>query len=209
MPSVHDSARAPGRAYDRAYFDKWYRAPAHRVRSPAELARLVRFVLATADYVLGAPVRTVLDVGCGEGNWLPVLRRLRPSIAYQGVDASEYAARRYGRRRNILLGDLASLDALPLADGYDLVIASGVLNYVPPRALRAALPKLVGRAEGMLYLELFTAADDVVGDTSFASRRPAAWFRRALRDAGLVGCGLHCYLPRALRGQLTELERSL
>ena len=195
--------------YDRAYFDKWYRAPAHRVRSPAELARLVRFVLFTADYVLGREIRTVLDVGCGEGNWLPVLRRLRPRVAYQGVDPSEYAVRRYGRRRNILLGDLAALDALPLDDRYDLVVASGVLNYVTPAELRVALPKLVARAGGMLYLELFTAADDVVGDTAFAARRSAAWFRRTLRGAGLVGCGLHCYLPHALHGQLTELERSL
>ncbi len=195
--------------YDRAYFDKWYRAPAHRVRSPAELTRLVRFVVATADYVLGRPIRTVLDVGAGEGNWLPVLRRLRPSVVYQGVDPSAYAVRRFGRRRNILLGDLGSLDALPLARGYDLVIASGVLNYLGPDALRDALPPLVSRAQGMLYLELFTAADDVIGDTAFASRRSAEWFRRTLRAAGLVGCGLHCYLPRELRGQLTELERSL
>jgi SAM-dependent methyltransferase len=208
VPTVHDRGRAPGRAYDRAYFDKWYRAPGSRVRSPAELTRVVTFVLAAADHVLGRRVRTVLDVGAGEGNWLPVLRRLRPGIAYQGVDPSPYAVRRFGRRRNLLLGDLASLDALPLADGYDLVVASGVLNYVTPAELRATLPRLVARAGGMLYLELFTAADDVVGDTAFAARRSAAWFRRTLRAAGLVGCGLHCYLPRALRGQLTELERS-
>jgi SAM-dependent methyltransferase len=197
------------RPYDRAYFDKWYRAPAHRVRSPAELARIVRFVLATADHVLGRPARTVLDVGAGEGNWLPVLRALRPSLAYQGVDPSAYAVRRFGRRRNILLGDVASLDALPLAEGYDLVIASGVLNYLSADALRAGLPRLVRRARGMLYLELFTDADRLTGDTDFAQRRPAAWYRRVLRGAGLVGCGLHCYVPRELVGQLTELERSL
>jgi SAM-dependent methyltransferase len=179
------------------------------VRSPAELARLVRFVLATADYVLGAPVRTVLDVGAGEGHWLPALRRLRPSVAYQGVDPSEYAVRRFGRRRNLLLGDLASLDALPLADGYDLVIASGVLNYLPPDALRAGLPRLVRRSRGMLYLELFAAGDDIMGDTRAADLRPAAWYRGVLRRAGLVGCGLHCYLPRALEWRLTALERSL
>ena len=43
--------RARSGVYDRAYFDKWYRDPRHRVRSPAELTRLVTFVLATADYV--------------------------------------------------------------------------------------------------------------------------------------------------------------
>lgn len=197
------------KSYDRSYFDKWYRHPSHRVRTPAELTRLVTFVLATADYVLGRRVRTVLDVGAGEGNWLPVLRRLRPNVAYTGVDPSEYAVRRFGRRRNLLLGDLASLDALPLADAYDLVIANGVLNYLSPDALRAGLPTLAARAGGMLYLELFTGADDIKGDTAFPGFRPADWYRRTLRAAGLVGCGLHCYLPRDEAWRLAELERAL
>jgi len=195
--------------YDRAYFDKWYRAPATQARAPAEWRRLITFVLSTAEYVLGRPVRSVLDVGAGEGNWLPVLRTLRPRIAYQGVDPSEYAVRRFGRRRNILLGDVASLDALPLADGYDLVIASGMLNYLTPDVLRAGLRQMVQRADGMLYLELFTGADDISGDTRFPQSHTAAWFRRELRRASLVGCGMHCYLPRRLLWRLAELERSL
>ena len=60
----------------------------------------------------------------------------------------------------------------------------------------------------MLYLEIFTAADDVKGDTVFRDPRPAAWYRRALRSAGLVGCGLHCYLPRDEAWRLAELERA-
>ena len=67
--------------YDRAYFDKWYRSPRHRVKSPGELRRQAAFVLAAAEYILGRPVRTVLDVGSGEGQWNPALRRLRPSLA--------------------------------------------------------------------------------------------------------------------------------
>jgi SAM-dependent methyltransferase len=151
----------------------------------------------------------VLDVGAGEGNWLPVLRRLRPGIVYQGVDPSEYAVRRFGRRRNILLGDLGSVDALPLAERYDLVIANGMLNYVSPDELRAGLPKLAARAGGMLYLELFTADDEVKGDTRFAGVQSAAWYRRAFRAAGLTGCGLHCYLPRDEAWRLAELERAM
>ena len=199
----------PPRRYDRAYFDKWYRAPGTRVRSRAELTRLVTFVVATAEYVLGRPVRSVLDVGAGEGNWLPVLRTLRPRIAYQGVDPSEYAVGRFGRRRNLLLGDVVSLDALPLADGYDLVVANGMLNYLAPDVLRAGLRQLVQRADGLLYLELFTGADDVGGDTHFATSYDAAWYRRVLRGAGLVGCGMHCYLRKELVSRLAELERAL
>ncbi|MBC8089553.1 MAG: hypothetical protein H7Z40_19995, partial [Phycisphaerae bacterium] len=59
------SDEAPGAAYGKSYFDKWYRNPRHRVKSPSELARQVAFVLHTAEWVLARPVRTVLDVGCG------------------------------------------------------------------------------------------------------------------------------------------------
>lgn len=194
--------------YDEQYFDKWYRSTNSRVRSPAELRRLVTFVVATADYVLGRPIRTVLDVGAGEGNWLAELRRIRPSVSYQGVDPSEYAVARYGARRHLLLGDVASLDALPLADSYDLVVASGVLNYLGAAELRAGLVAMAGRAHGMLYLEMFTRSDDVTGDTAFA-RRPASWYRESLRRAGLTGLGMHCYVPNDLAWRLAELERSL
>src|SRR5437868_14914259 len=197
------------RAYDKAYFDKWYRAAATRVRSAAEVERMVRFVLATTDYVLGRPARSVLDVGAGEGNWQPVLKRLRPTLHYQGLDPSAYAVRRFGRARNLLLGDLSSLDTLPLRDGYDLVVANGVLNYLDPDELRAGLPRLVHRAAGMLYPEIFTDTDDVTGDTHFDHLHPAAWYRRLLRRAGLIGLGMHCYLPRHLESRLAALERSL
>jgi SAM-dependent methyltransferase len=196
------------KAYDRAYFDKWYRSPAHRVRTAAELRRNAAFVLGAAEYLLGRPVRTVLDVGAGEGAWRAPLRALRPGLAYQGVDPSTYAVGRFGRRRDLILGDLASLDALPLRDGYDLVLATDVLNYLTPDELRDGLPRLAARADGMLYLELLTVHDQLEGDTTFPAALTAPWLRRAVRRAGLVGCGLHCYLPRALAHRLTEMERA-
>jgi SAM-dependent methyltransferase len=196
------------KAYDRAYFDKWYRSPAHRVRTTAELNRTAAFVVAVAEYLLGRPVRTVLDVGAGEGAWRAALRRARPGIVYQGVDPSEYAVRRFGARRDLLLGDLAGLDDLPLRDGYDLVLATDVLNYLTPDELTDGLPRLAARADGMLYLELLTRNDELEGDTTFPQQHDAAWLRRVVRRAGLVACGLHCFLPRALADRLTEMERA-
>ena len=196
------------KAYDRAYFDKWYRSAAHRVRTTAELNRTAAFVVAAAEYVLGRPVRTVLDVGAGEGAWRAALRRARPGVVYQGVDPSEYAVRRYGRRRDLILGDVASLDALPLRDGNDLVLATDVLNYLTAQELVDGLPRIAARADGLLYLELLTVKDELEGDTTFPQTHDAAWLRRTVRRAGLVGCGLHCYLPRALAGRLTEMERA-
>jgi len=71
------------------------------VKSPKVLERKVRLALALAEFYLGRPVETVLDVGCGEGAWLAPLRALRPKIDYLGVDSSEHAIARYGRARNL------------------------------------------------------------------------------------------------------------
>src|SRR6187200_1861227 len=94
--------RAPmNKRYDQAYFDRWYRDRRYRVKSPQVLHRKVALALSVAEYYLGRQVRTVLDVGCGEGAWFAPLHAMRPNIKYTGVDQSEYAVLRYGRSRNI------------------------------------------------------------------------------------------------------------
>ena len=125
--------------FDRAYFDRWYRNPRRRVLDRAEIARRAALVVAIAEYVMEQRVRSVLDVGCGEGNWRAPLRVLRPRVSYVGVDASDYVVRRFGRRRNILLGSAERLDTLPLRGPFDVVLASGVLNFLSERALRRSL----------------------------------------------------------------------
>jgi hypothetical protein len=42
------------------------------------------------------PIRSVLDVGAGKGYWRDWLEATRPQVSYHGIDASEYACRRYG-----------------------------------------------------------------------------------------------------------------
>src|SRR5262245_59231258 len=111
-----------GAYYDKAYFDKWYRHPSHRVKSATDIARQLRFIVSATEYLLERPVRRVLDVGSGEGNWLPPLRRLRPNVHYYGVDASEYAVSKWGKRRNIRLGTFGTLGALGLPADFDLVL---------------------------------------------------------------------------------------
>jgi SAM-dependent methyltransferase len=195
------------KAYDQAYFDKWYRHPRHRVKSPAELARQAAFVLATAEFVLGRPVRTVLDVGCGEGQWRAVLRRQRPRLQYDGVDPSEYAVARFGRRRGLHLGGIEELAALPLRDAYDLVVCCGMLNYLDAPALRRGLVQVAARTGGMAYLELFTSEDAFEGDTEWPAPRPARWYRQAMQQAGLWSVGMQCYVATASRDRVSALER--
>jgi SAM-dependent methyltransferase len=194
--------------YDRAYFDKWYRHPEHRVKSPQYLARQAAFVLSAAEYLLERRVTSVLDVGAGEGQWRGVLRRLRPGIRYYGVDPSEYAVRRFGRRRNIHLGSLGTLHKLHLPTSFDLILCCGVVNYVPDRELPAGLRMLRTLARGPIYLEIFAREDDAEGDFRRREAKPAAWYRRVIRNADLVACGLHFYVPRELASLTSALERA-
>ena len=194
--------------YDRAYFDKWYRHPRHRVKSPLDIARQIRFVVSAAEYMLERPVRQVLDVGAGEGNWLAPLRKVRPGVKYFGVDASEYAVRRWGTRRNIRLGTFGALGTLGLPDGFDLVLCCGVLMYVGPDELRVGLREISRLSEGVCYFEIFTSADSASGDFNQRAARSPAWWRREIQAAGFVNCGMHLWLPRRLAGLAAAMERA-
>ena len=186
-----------GKRYDRAYFDRWYRDPATRVAESGALSRRARLALSAAEFLLERPVRTVLDVGCGEGAWRRALRQLRPRLRYTGVDASAYAVRRYGARRNIVRGSVGTLDALALGGPFDLVVCSDVLHYVGAAELARGLPALAALVgDGVAYVELFTSADAVEGDLRGFHRRPPAFSRRALERAGLEARGLNVYVRR-------------
>lgn len=196
------------REYDQRYFDKWYRNPRYRVKTPQELTRQVAFVVSAAEHILGRAIHTVLDVGCGEGNWLAPLRRLRPGIQYTGVDSSEYVVSRYGASRNIRLGTIDSLDRMRLRKEYDLILCVGMLNYLDPAQLRTGLAHLYELASGVVYLELFTSADrGVFGDTRGTRLRSPSWYRARIREARFLSCGMHCYIPDGLREQTAAMER--
>jgi SAM-dependent methyltransferase len=196
------------RQYDRRYFDKWYRNPRFRVKTAQELQRQATFVVSAAEHMLGRTVRTVLDVGCGEANWLAPLRRLRPNVQYTGVDASEYAVERFGKARNIRLGSIDSLDRMRLRKDYDLILCVGMLNYLTPPQLIAGLSHLYDRAGGLVYLELFTSADTgVFGDTMGTRLKSPAWYHARIREAKFIACGMHCYVPAWLRGHTCAMER--
>lgn len=194
--------------YDRRYFDKWYRHPRHRVKTSRDMARQLGFIVSVTEYLLERPVRTVLDVGCGEGNWSTVLRRLRPRAKYTGVDGSAYAIRRYGARRNLRHGTLGTIGSLGLDGPFDLILCLGVLNYVTDDELRTGLRQLHGLAGGVAYLEIFTRSDEASGDFKRSAAHWPAWYRGVIRRAGFVSLGLHCYLPRALAHHAAALEKS-
>ena len=192
--------------YDRAYFDKWYRSERHRVGSRAELARKVALAVHLAEYYLARPIRTVLDVGCGEAPWRTVLKRLRPSIEYRGLDSSEYVVQRYGRARNIGLATFGQLGELRFDTRFDLIVCADMLHYVPTRELRRGLAGFADLLEGVAFIEVFTAKDRVGGDTRGYLPRSPTWYRAAFADAGLLPCGSHAYLSPRLTRSVAALE---
>ncbi len=163
-------------------------------------------VLALAEYFLERPVRTVLDVGAGEGAWGMEVKKLRRGARYVGVDPSEYAVARYGKRRNIRLGTFGDLGALRLRGRFDVVVCSGMLNYLSEYELTRGLRHVHALLRGVAYLEIFTDRDEVEGDTTGWRRRPRGFYDRLLRRTGFVQCGPHCWLPRDFDGVVTELE---
>ncbi len=200
-------ATGDGARYDEAYFDKWYRNPRTRVKGAAELRRQVAFVLHTAEWTLGRPVRTVLDVGCGMGNWQPVLTKLRPGLSYDGVDPSAYAVSKFGKRRGLQQGSIEDLPRLPLRPQYDLVVCCGMLNYLSTEQLRKGLAGVQARTGGVAYLELFADGDAFEGDTGWPAPQSLRWYRREITRAGFLSIGMQCYVPRRSEHHVSLLER--
>jgi len=195
---------APGKRYDQGYFDRWYRRGG--IGGARRLARKVALAVATAEYHLERPLRTVLDIGAGEGAWRAPLLKLRPDAQYLGFDGSEYAVERYGRSRNLhhaRFGDFALLR--PCAP-VDLLVCSDVLHYLPARELDKGLPGLAELCGGVAFLETFAREDHAEGDEHEFHRRPAAFYRKRFQALGFIQLGSHCWLSPALRDITTALE---
>lgn len=192
------------KTYDREYFDHWYRRVG--INRGAALARKVAMAVATAEYHLARPLRSVLDVGCGEGVWRAPLLALRPRAVYVGLDSSEYVVRRFGRRRNLYPARFADLEHIRFDRGFDLVVCADVLHYLGDAEIRRGLPGLAELCHGVAYLETWCAEDEVSGDMEGFRRRPAAWYRRQFARAGFVPCGSHLWLGPALAGDAGALE---
>jgi SAM-dependent methyltransferase len=192
------------KTYDRDYFDRWYRRGG--IGDAARLARKVALAVATAEYHLERPLRSVLDIGCGEGAWRAPLRKLRPKVDYIGFDGSQYAVSRYGRSRNLHLARFGDFEYLRPCARVDLLVCSDVLHYLPTRELDRGLPALADLCGGVAFIEAFAREDQAVGDEHEFMARPARFYRERLRGIGLQPLGSHCWLSPGLVGRATALE---
>lgn len=190
--------------YDREYFDHWYRSG--NIGGAQRLARKVALAVATAEYYLERPIRSVLDIGCGEGAWRAPLLKLRPKLHYLGFDSSHYAIERHGARRNLHLAAFADFQHLRPCPPADLVICADVLHYLPAREIDRGLDGLAELCGGLAFLETYTRQDETVGDDEGFYRRPARFYRKRFQAAGLQSLGSHCWLSPALAPDATALE---
>lgn len=198
------SAARMSKRYDRAYFDRWYRE--NGVGGRARLARKVALAVATAEYHLERPLRTVLDIGCGEGAWRAPLRKLRPRVRYLGFDSSDYAIARFGARRNLHLARFSDFAVLRPCPSVDLLVCADVLHYLPLRKLDRGLPGLAALCGGVAFLECFVREDETEGDGEGFVQRPAVFYRRRFEALGFRQIGSHCWLSPALAEGVTALE---
>ncbi|MAL03035.1 MAG: methyltransferase [Arenimonas sp.] len=192
------------KVYDRDYFDNWYRR--RDLGGPAALARKVALAVATTEYHLGRPIRSVLDVGCGEGAWRSPLLKLRPGLNYMGLDSSDYAIDRYGASRNLHWMPFGDLAAVGFSRPVDLLVCSDVMHYLSDEELQRGLKEFARLCHGVAFLEVFAEGDDIIGDLRELHRRPATWYRRAFGKAGFTAIGSHLYLSEALAERATALE---
>ena len=176
------------------------------MHSAESVERKVRLAVSAAEFMLGREIRAVLDVGAGEGAWQPILRRMRRDARYVGVEPSDYAVARYGTKRNLRRGTFDGLDAARVGKGFDLIVCADVINYLTTAELDRGLAQIASRLRGLAYLEIYTAKDELVGDLHGIDLRSPAYYERALRAAGLIRCGMHCYVGANLAHNVVAME---
>jgi tRNA (cmo5U34)-methyltransferase len=96
-------------------------------------AALCMELVAAAAAASATPIRSVLDVGCGAGNYSLKLRERAPGAAFTLVDLSrpmlDRAAERLGpSAASLLQGDIRDLD-FPEAS-FDAILAAAVLHHL-------------------------------------------------------------------------------
>ena len=190
-------------AFDKDFFDRFYRRRDTRASGPEEFRRVSRFVLAYLEY-LEIEVSEVLDLGCGLGRWRTALGDYDPRIRYTGVDISPYTCEKYGWQR-------ASVDEFRSDQKYDLVICQDVLPYLSRARIERAIANVADHCRGAAYLQMVTLEDwkhDVCDPrrTDGAQHRYGAGWYRQLLGRHFRNCGGGVFVPGTGDAVLWELE---
>jgi ubiquinone/menaquinone biosynthesis C-methylase UbiE len=149
------------------------------------------------------PGQRVLEIGCGTGNLLLLVKRLRPGVEVVGLDPDAKAlarARRKARREALAVElDEGFADALPYPDAaFDRVLSAFMFHHLEAEDRVEALAEVarVLRPGGSLHLLDFGGAQGGGHDglvTRLSRRNPRLHDNlgdrvpRLMREAGLAG----------------------
>ena len=189
--------------FDEAYYQRYYFDKKTSVIDPEHAERLGAFVCSYLQY-LRVPVHRVLDMGCGIGLWRDVVARHFPHASYHGVEFSPYLCERFGWQQGSVVDYAAS-------EPFDWVICQGVLPYLNPADLKAALHNLGRLSKGALYVEAVAREDyeqDIIDEDltdNRVFRHRAELYRRGLRE-GFVELGGGVWLSRQAEVPMFALE---
>jgi len=196
---------ASATTFDEAYYQRFYFDKKTSVVDPQHMERLGTFVCSYLKY-LRVPVNRVLDVGCGIGLWRDIMAQHFPTASYQGVEFSPYLCERFGWQQGSVVDYAAS-------EPFDFVICQGVLPYLSPPDLKAALHNLGRLSRGALYIEAVSREDyerdiideDITDNRVFRHR--ADLYRRGLQE-GAIELGGGVWLSRKAEVPLFALEQA-
>ena len=129
-----------------------------------------------------------------------------PAASYQGVEFSPYLCERFGWQQGSVVDYAAS-------EPFDFVICQGVLPYLSPPDLKAALYNLGRLSRGALYIEAVSREDyerdiideDITDNRVFRHR--ADLYRRGLQE-GAIELGGGVWLSRKAEVPLFALEQA-
>ena len=187
--------------FDRAYFERYYgKQPIHTVNEIAHLATAVHEMLAW----WAAPVRSVLEVGAGRGDWGNWYRTLHPTVRVTSTDVSEHSCATFGHKRR----DIAQWAP---KRPFDLVICTDVLQYLDDRAATRALRNLTTATRTCLYFDALTSfdAEHTVERSKTdlnVTLRTGDWYRQRL-SRGFTQAGAGLWIRKGSTVVLHELER--
>ena len=190
--------------FDEQYYRQFYLDPLTRAMGPEDFDKLGDFVCGYLKYP-DQPVDTVLDMGCGLGQWRGVVGRHFPNAAYTGVEISDYVCSRYGWQQGSVVN-------WSVRKTFDLVICSDVVQYLDDNDAKAAIDNLARLCAGVLYFAVLTERDwqencDQDRTDSEGYLRSGKWYRNHLQPHFTnIGGGLFAAVDSpTVRYELEEL----
>ena len=146
-----DADREPAKGVSGAAPDAWDATMADRYATDHPQLQARASSTALLDVALAADPGGIVDVGCGEGGTLSLIRSRLPDAAVVGCDISRKRAGRASRDGHTAM--VANGVHLPVVeDGCGLVISRHVIEHVDDVAVLTEASRVL-RPEGMLYLE--------------------------------------------------------